>query len=554
MSSSRVLVIGLDGGTFALLNPLIEQGLMPRLKALLERSSYGALESTVPPLTSPAWTSFATGQNPGKHSILLFTRPSREPGPPILASSLHIDRPTIWELAGESGKHVVAINVPMTWPAQPVNGIVVTGMMTPPQAAFTYPADLAERYPSLNDYVIDVNTQGRQHNVNIDDLFIAAPGAYIDQIDEMRRRRTRLALELLRQEPWQLFTLVYTGLDRLCHMMWKDLHGLATGSDAAPIRFADKLAGYVRSLDRDLGTIFETLDEHTHVVMMSDHGFGPRASKRFHLNAWLRQAGLLEVRSNGAVQNRPGYWLMRLKDGRFSAGIARRLARALPTRLRGRLRKQVNESQDALIDWQKTRAQTVTMAGSVAGIQLARDLDERERAAIVGRLQTELTEVTDPQTGAHVVRQVVRREELYTGRHVEAFPDLILFADEQYEVIDTLIDHGTIAPMLLSARTGDHRPDGMLVLCGPHIQPGRLQERWWIPDASASILYLLGVPLPEDLDGRVVGEALEATYLEQNPVQYAPASQAVQRRGATGTDPEGQEAVLARLRGLGYME
>jgi predicted AlkP superfamily phosphohydrolase/phosphomutase len=444
----------------------------------------------------------------------------------------------------------------MTWPAQPVNGIVVTGMMTPPQAAFTYPEDLAERYPALNDYVIDVNTEGRQHSVNIDDLFIAAPGAYIDQIDEMRKHRTGVALEMLRGEPWQLFTLVYTGLDRLCHMMWQDLHALATGSDETPVRFADKLAGYVRNLDQDLGTIFDAVDEHTHIVMMSDHGFGPRAGKRFYLNAWLRQAGLLEVRDEGKIQSRPGYWLMRLKDGRFSAGIARRLARALPTRLRGRLRKQVNASQNALIDWEKTRAQTVTMAGSVAGIQLAQDLDDSEREAIMDRLQKELRAVVDPQTGARVVQNVVCREELYTGRHVGEFPDLILFADEQYEVIDTLIDHGTVAPtilsaMILSARTGDHRPDGMVVLHGPHIQPGRLEERWCIPDASASILYLLGVPLPEDLDGRVVGEAIEAAYLDRNPVQYAPTGQRVERRGTVDTD---QEAVMARLRGLGYIE
>jgi len=552
-NSQRVLVIGLDGGTFALLDPLIGQGLMPHLKALLEGSSYGPLESTVPPLTSPAWTSFVTGKNPGKHGILLFTSPDVASGEPILANSQLIDGPTLWDLAGDGGKQVVTINVPMTYPARPVNGIMITGMMTPLHAAFTYPADLVDRYPGLGDYVIDVNSAGRQHDVNIDDLFIASPRAYIDQVDEMRARRTAVALEMLRRESWQLFTLVYTGLDRLCHMMWQDLYALATGRSKVPVRYGQRLVDYIRNLDQDLGKFFDAVGEDTHIVLMSDHGFGPRASRRFYLNAWLQQAGLLAVQGEGRVQSQAGYWLTRLKDGRWSK-ITRWLARALPTRLRGKLRRQANQNQRALIDREKTRAQAVMMAGSVAGIQLADDLSRSDKEAIVDGLQRDLLAVVDPQSGERIVREIIPSRDVYSGPHVDEFPELILIANEQYEVVNTLVDRGYAAPMVMQARTGDHRPDGIFVLHGKHARTGQLRERWWIPDVSATILYLLGVPLPDDLDGRVVSEAIERRFLEQNPVQTVPAGKVAQRRSTLDTEQQDQEAVMARLRGLGYIE
>jgi predicted AlkP superfamily phosphohydrolase/phosphomutase len=553
-SPRRVLVIGWDGATFDLLEPFARQGVMPNLAGLLTRASWGRLASTVPPLTSPAWVTFATGKNPGKHGCLLFTQPIFGSGQASLVSSFHIDSATMWEMVSTNGKYVVSVNVPMTYPAQPVNGIVITGMMTPPGATFTFPINLAERYPSLQDYIVDLNSSGRQMGVNIDDLFITSPEDYIEQIDEMRRLRTVTALEILGGEPWDLFTLVYTGTDRLSHMLWRELETLARGQPQESVRFGHKLIGYLRRLDDDMGQFLSLVDDRTYVIVMSDHGFGPRATEAFYLNTWLRDAGLLAVRNNTEMLADPGYWLMRLKSNPSLSRLARRMARFLPLRFRGRLRKQTAKGQNAAIDWEKTRAHTVTMASYVAGIKISESLSESQKQAIVNDLIEALPEVTDPQSGARVIRRVVRREDLYTGAHVKDFPELIVVANEQYDITNTLADRGYIAPMAMSARTGDHRDDGILILCGEQTVAGRLRESWWLPDVAATILHLLDVPLPEDLDGRFIAEAFDPCFLQEHPVKLVPTGVMLRRRESSDMTSGEEEAIMARLRGLGYVE
>ena len=131
MGERRVLVVGLDGGTWNVLDPLMEKGLMPNLRALVSGGVKGLLESTMPPITPVAWSTFQTGANPGKHGIFDFSVTIDHGQHWKIANSTSIRVKTLWQYLGEGGKRIGVINVPMTFPPTPFHGYLVTGLFTP---------------------------------------------------------------------------------------------------------------------------------------------------------------------------------------------------------------------------------------------------------------------------------------------------------------------------------------------------------------------------------------------------------------------------------------
>ncbi|HSV27062.1 MAG TPA: alkaline phosphatase family protein, partial [Sedimentisphaerales bacterium] len=151
----RVLVIGIDGGTWTVLRPAMERGYMPFLKRLVETGASGVLMSTIPALTPPAWASFQTGCNPGKTGVFCFTLLDRATRKNTFVSAEML-RETLWEAAGNAGRRVVVLNLPMSYPPKPINGCMVTGLMTPSmRSEFTHPKELkAELLKAVPGYHI----------------------------------------------------------------------------------------------------------------------------------------------------------------------------------------------------------------------------------------------------------------------------------------------------------------------------------------------------------------------------------------------------------------
>lgn len=133
----RVLVIGIDGATFDLIGPWAAGGQLPYLAQLMVEGVHGPLESTLPPVTSPAWPSFATGKNPGKHSVFDFIRPLG--GQFDLVNATSIKARTLWQILSDAGRRVGVVNVPVTYPPAPLNGFIVSGLPSPKTAEITYP-------------------------------------------------------------------------------------------------------------------------------------------------------------------------------------------------------------------------------------------------------------------------------------------------------------------------------------------------------------------------------------------------------------------------------
>ena len=138
---NKIMVIALDGATFDIIQPMIDRGELPNLSKLMSEGTYDKLLSTIPPETGPAFVTFMTGTNPGRHGITRFVRKSVNQENAEVLNSSHIASKTIWELLSEHGKKLIVLNIPFTFPPIPINGAMVSfknGMQT-------YPPDLKER-------------------------------------------------------------------------------------------------------------------------------------------------------------------------------------------------------------------------------------------------------------------------------------------------------------------------------------------------------------------------------------------------------------------------
>src|ERR1051325_3108768 len=142
---NKLFVIGLDGASFNVLDPLIARGYLPNLAKLIEGGARASLETTFPPITAVAWSSFMTGKNPGKHGIFEFVM--REQGSSrqlAVNASLRQGR-AIWDILSAAGQRVIVHNFPCTYPPRPLNGLLIADFMTPRgRRDFTYPPALLD--------------------------------------------------------------------------------------------------------------------------------------------------------------------------------------------------------------------------------------------------------------------------------------------------------------------------------------------------------------------------------------------------------------------------
>jgi predicted AlkP superfamily phosphohydrolase/phosphomutase len=564
VSNRKALVIGLDGATFDLMEPLIEQGLLPNISSLRDRGYSSILRSTVPPISATAWTSLITGVNPGKHGILQFVNlrpnqggPSRNdiqeifPGGVSLLNADRIQSKTLWQLLSDAGKRQVVINVPMTYPPRPLNGVMVAGMMTPPSASiFTYPPHWSKRLLDTH-YEIDLAVSEKEFDFN--------PGQLIHRLHELMTKRTDVALDLMQNEPWDFFMVVFTGTDRLQHRFWKYMvPGYPEYHSPEAVRLRPRLEQYFRNLDQAVAQLVTAAGPDTTIILLSDHGFGPVSERTVHRLSMMRALGLTEVGIRSGivrVRNIVEAYLGLTPDQ------VRKLATAILPR------KWVSKIEAKAIDAQlaataKDLAYSVTLDERVGGIYINRDrlsvgVDSYEifRQEIISNLK----KLVDPDTKTLLVAKVYTREELYSGPALAECPDLVFYLTPGYGL------SGGVGPggVLVSPRRrepnqqGTHRDEGILLIHGPNvnIQEG-VQER--LVDVTATILYVLDVPILTTMDSRPILAAFDQELVAKRPPRYVDMTLETETFDTSESErwisEEDADQLLERLRGLGYIE
>ncbi|HLF25777.1 MAG TPA: alkaline phosphatase family protein [Anaerolineae bacterium] len=560
-TSNRILIMGLDGATWDVLDPWIKDGTLPNLGRLRRQGSWGALRSTIPPLTAPAWSTFMTGKRPGKHGVFHFTNLfdalQQTNGKRQIVNGQSIQSPTLWDIVAHAGRRVGVINVPMSYPPRPVNGFLITCFLTPRHApVFTYPPELSRRLP---DYVIDLDRfiETKPYQGPHDSDAIAPTLALVQEFREMTDKRARTALSLMESEPWDIFMVVFTSTDRMGHYLWPYHRAPDPQDDPQVQELCRAVRQHYIRLDAIIGELVATAGDETTLLIMSDHGMGLRPSKRVHLNNWLQQRGWLSpVKAQAERAAGLDGWLRRFGAPRDKIG---RIARRIPGLMNTRLMTQAANARSLEIDVKSSRAYAVSIFDTVAGIRLNPEAEQKE--AWRREIDASLKQLIDPDTGERVVEEIYRGDDYYRGPYAENVPEMLVVLKPEYSCGLRLGHYSAlVTPVTAPFHRGNHRMEGIFLASGRDIRanPEPLPNLA-IEDVAPTALYAMGLPVPADMDGRVLTAVWEPALLHARPIQYArPLGFWPNGTGAVYENEQLSEAeeetVRQRLAALGYLD
>jgi predicted AlkP superfamily phosphohydrolase/phosphomutase len=543
---ARTFVFGIDGATFDVISPMVESGRLPNLGRLLREGSCGPLRSTIHPITPAAWSSFATGMNPGKHGVFDFSSPVRATYGVKLNNASDRRCESVWGLLSRQRKHVTVVNVPFTYPPEAVNGILVSGFDTPgADRSMSHPREVYDELVArFGSYTPDWSfPAGRRYD----------PERYRQNVLDVIRQRGETTLYLMEKYPWDFFMTVFQSIDHVQHVFF----GLGDWG-------MEFIRQAYEAVDHALGRVLEKLDDDTVVMVVSDHGAG-NIRKVFFLDQWLERERYLAPKQGATFEG-----LLRQVGRR-----GRKLAKAiLPTAARGYLRGRmpgmrdmvVSLSSSAPVDWSRTRAYSAGMYGNIfinlKGREAQGIVAQSEYRALCDEIRERLLRLEDPDSGERVVEAVHHRDEVYSGPFVADAPDLLIhWKDYAYFTKKGIDRAGQIfsSDLTLDAsnfpHTGTHRIDGIFLARGACIRPGQWLSDLRIVDVAPSLLYLQGAAIPNDMDGRLPAAMFDDGYLSANPPQYS--SGGATKEPPTQAPPstgEEDEMLRERLRSLGYIE
>src|SRR5213083_447247 len=294
MQKPKVLIVGLDAATFDLIGPWIAERKLPNLEALMKNGAWGRLASILPPITPPAWTSFMTGKNPGKHGVFHFVETERDGYEMNYANGASRRSPTIWKLLNTAGFSVGTMNIPFTYPPETLNGFQISGLDTPSaNSSFVHPPALKRE---LVDYLGKINHDVRFLGFMSTDHRRAQVLAEMEKIDQ---QWAAVALYLLEHHPQDVMMFVFMSIDTVQHYFWQYMDRSHFLYDPkAEARFGNAMRQVYERLDAVTGRIIEKLPSDTTVFVVSDHGGGPVVDRTVFLNRYLHHLGLLHYRKD----------------------------------------------------------------------------------------------------------------------------------------------------------------------------------------------------------------------------------------------------------------
>ncbi|MEO5718830.1 MAG: alkaline phosphatase family protein [Chthoniobacterales bacterium] len=566
----QVAVIGLDSATWTVIRPWMAEGSLPNLAKLMQAGVSGSLESVLPPITPPAWTSFMTGKNPGKHGIFHFVETEHGGYAMNYANATSRRSPTVWKLLNNAGYSVGTMNIPFTYPPEPLDGFQISGMDTPSESSpFIHPPELREElFKHLGDIQLDLRFLGAMTTDERRNQVLA-------EMEKMDQQWTKAALYLLENHPQDVMMFVFMSIDTVQHYFWQhmDKNHFIHDPELAP-KFGDAIRKVYERLDAAAGQIIDRLPADTAVFVVSDHGGGPVVDRTIYLNRYLAQLGLLHYNDKatsglsqlGKKILRFGFSVVR---GTLSSRQKSRLADLFPNLLK---KTEMAYSAFTSIDWSRTKAYCSEVLASppsiwvnLKGVKPQGIVDSKDYDDLLNFIIAKLAELKDPRDGQPVIKRVYRRDEIFHGPFANEGADLILDWWSENSLFSTQpsFPEDTDKPALVirehkpSANSewgGTHRLQGIIVGRAPALKAGVEIDNSHLIDLAPTILHLLGVSIPEDMDGTVLTSAFRPEFLAEHPVESGAASGTSGGDRPSGYTDEESAKVEERLQALGYLE
>ena len=550
----KVLLLGIDGATFDNLLPYMETGRLPFLRSIADEGTMGHLRSTIQPVTPPAWTAMICGKNPGKTGIYDFFQLKAGGYNIEYTNSSFRKSASMWDVLGNAGKTSGIHNVPMTYPVDKVNGFMISGLGTPGKnTRFTYPEGLKDELTRefgdyrLFDYHYDSKTK---------DEYVRRVMDYIDE-------NVRVSKYLIERHPTDFVMTVFMSIDHLQHGF---LHFTQPGADdEQSAKYRNVLLNAYERLDKGLAELASCAD-FSHVMVVSDHGF---STIRWFvdLNKYLEEEGFLKFNgpANGA------------SNAMSLLGRTRLFARmAMPKSLKNWITRKMpnlkNSIDSALVtgmmDWKNTAAFAIGTYGNIRinlmGMEPMGIVPHSEYRSTCERIKQSLLRLKDPETDETVVERVYSMDEIYSGECLENAPDLLLkFKDYKYYAFPKLKyepDAKVFYKRPKEMKEGvcldslsEHAENGIFMVKGRGVRKGHRIEDARIIDVMPTVLYLMGAPIPQDLDGRVLTGIFEQAYAGQNTIRVDDTFDGSSRQVDFELGDDEKEEIEKKLKGLGYM-
>ncbi|MBI5192029.1 MAG: alkaline phosphatase family protein [Nitrospirae bacterium] len=567
----KIFIIGIDGGTFDLIEPWVNEGLLPNFARLMKEGYWGNLESTMPPITAPAWTSFMTGKNPGKHGLFHFIEP--EPGRYEMRYTNALSRraKTLWAILNEAGLSTGVFNVPMTYPPEKLNGYCISGLDAPEESSrIFYPESLyKELQKTFNRKklgFLGVQFLGETRSDNKRDQFIK-------RSMEVEDFKTDMILHLMETHPTDVVMMVFRATDHFQHLFWHFMDPAHPRFDAVgAIKYNNAILKIYQNVDMNIQRILSSLSDDTSVVMLSDHGAGATPQRVFYVNRFLQEIGMLHLKGgNNRDAGLINYGVKKMDKVLrtfLPSDTKATLVNNFPT-----LRRKWEERSTLFssIDWSKTRAychEVLTNPSNIC-INVKGKMPEgivnpgKEYKEIIENIREQLYSLKEPRSNEQVIKKVYTKEELYNGPYLEEAPDLTLAWWEENSFVGRpsfgvtckgSVDYVEDKISTGTEWSGTHKMNGVFLLKGPGFKKDTGKYNASIMDLTPTLLYRMGVPVPRDMDGRVLKEAFTDDFISSNPVKYSDNSGSQFEQQEVTYEDDEAEMVKARLRDLGYVQ
>ena len=543
--SGRTFVIGIDGGDFALVQKWIDEGKLPNLAKIQKEGSSGKLRSTIPPITGAAWSTFQTGTNPGKHGAFnWFKRKEGEyRASPVTYND--IAEPTLWQILSQQDKKVGVIGVPVTYPPEKVNGFLVPGLLTPKESKNqSYPKDIIKEVREIApDYKFSPKEWTRGYD----------PHKWVDELVDDIDNKLNVTTHFMDSKEWDMMMVHFMETDQVQHFMW-NYH--EDDKDWDPVFDIYKKA------DEAVGRINDKLNEDDTLLIMSDHGFGP-LNYDFHIDTWLLREDYIKFKDNFSTQ---------FKKFFFNRGVNKESLYPIGEYLYPVVNK-INFINNVLdvasnpvlewlflssqnVDWENTVAYSHSEIGhiylNVKGREPRGCVAPEDVPKVRQEIMEKLRNLKNPFTGEKITTQVYEGDKYYHGDKAHLAPDIIFLPDNM-EIIGKgayeFLTHKTVNKSRF--QTGHHRMAGMFFGKGPNIQSTN-KVNAGIIDLAPTILYNLGLPVLESMDGEVMATAFTNEYKMEQKLKMTNKNELDLNIKKDGNDDDDEE-MRERLKGLGYV-
>ncbi len=576
-------MIGIDAATFDLINPWIND--LPNLKKLIGDGASGELFSRLP-ITAAAWTSAATGKNPGKHGLFEFTERMENSYfdlQPVDSKDRKCD--AVWNILSREKKKVIVVHYPMTYPPEEVNGIMVSDVITTPSITsnFAYPPDIKiELMKQITDFRITINEMFKDGSGKED--------IYLSELMKLTESQKNTALYLMKKYEWEFFFIEIHAVDLVCHFFWKYMDKTHPNHDPElEKKYGSAIFQIYKNVDDVVGKLLQNITDDVSVIVMSDHGVGP-LYKYVYFNNFLLDKGLMKIKGGFLPQLK--YWLF--KNGFTVDNCLKIIPRKTILYLLGNNKKNnktdtkdVGKIEDTNkekrrkrlsipnpflsysdVDWSQTKAYSIGFISPIYINLMGREPhgiiqkgDEYKK--IVGEVINELNYIKDSDTNEKIFDYALTKE-VFSGKYSNKAPDIaVIMKDMAYigrdvnayypPFFSAFRTNKLMEPSVIQDISGTHRMNGIVILKGNNIKEKFIIKGAEIEDIAPTILYLMDLKIPKDMDGKVLIDAFEPHYTKDKPVIYTDMMEEKNEKDSIAFSKDDETKIKERLRNLGYL-